>query len=112
MPNGDDNSKSNASRSIQRDSVHDGQADDFHGKEASSEEANAEPAGPVPILNVTQPSDGSDLVSQPCSSNVLLNFHHKSGFGKAGNSHMNLNLHTFFVLGAFKHLCNDCSDLS
>lgn len=59
MPNGYCNGESEASRCIQPDSVDNRQADDVDGKEAS--EPHAEPAGPLPVSNVTQPSDGCDL---------------------------------------------------
>ncbi|KAK3440345.1 hypothetical protein EUGRSUZ_B00620 [Eucalyptus grandis] len=80
MPNGYYNGESEASGSIQPDSADDGQVDDVDGIEAS--EPHAEPAGPLPVSNVTQPFDGCDLdkVNQPCSSNVLLNFYHKYNF--------------------------------
>lgn len=67
---------------MQPDSVDDGEADDVHGKKVSSLEPYAEPAGQVPVSNVTQPSDGSDLdkVSQRCSSIVILVYYQKSNF--------------------------------
>ncbi|XP_048135836.1 uncharacterized protein LOC115742287 isoform X2 [Rhodamnia argentea] len=72
MPNGDYNSESKASRGIQPESIDDGQADDVHGKEASSKEPHSEPPGPVPVSNVTQPSDGSDLEKVPAKQELSL----------------------------------------
>ncbi|KAI3421534.1 uncharacterized protein J3R85_012231 [Psidium guajava] len=72
MPNGDYNSESKASRSIQPEPVDDGQADDVHGKEASSQEPHSECAGPVPVSNVTRPSDGSDLDKVPANEELSL----------------------------------------
>ncbi|KAF8037371.1 hypothetical protein BT93_B0321 [Corymbia citriodora subsp. variegata] len=72
MPNGDYNSESKVSRSIPPESVDDGQGDDVHGKEASSQEPHSEPAGPVPVSNVTQPSDGSDLDKVPANQESSL----------------------------------------
>lgn len=80
IKNGYYNYESKASRSIHPDSIDDGH--DMQGKEASSQEPHEEPAGQDTVLDVSQPFDDSDLdkVCQPCSSNALSNFYHKSGF--------------------------------
>ncbi|KAL3748623.1 hypothetical protein ACJRO7_009800 [Eucalyptus globulus] len=72
MPNGDYNSESKASKSIQPEKVDDAQGDDVHGKEASSQEPHSEPADPIPVSNVTQPSDGSDLDKVPANQESSL----------------------------------------
>ncbi|KAL3748630.1 hypothetical protein ACJRO7_009806 [Eucalyptus globulus] len=72
MKNGDYNCESKASKSIQPDSVANGQADDMHGKEASSQEPHAEPDGPDLVLNVSQPFDGSNLEKIPANQESSL----------------------------------------
>ncbi|XP_056175446.1 tip elongation aberrant protein 1-like [Syzygium oleosum] len=70
MPHGDYSRGSKASRSIQLDSVDEGQADEVHGQEAS--EPHAESAGPLLVSNVTQPSDGCDLDKVPANQDSSL----------------------------------------
>ncbi|KAI6683272.1 hypothetical protein NL676_029185 [Syzygium grande] len=77
--NGDYDSESKASRSIQPESVDDRQADDVHGKEATSQEPLAEPAGPVAVSNVTQRFLRTDLDKQLLSFDMYdPSYAHKS----------------------------------
>ncbi|XP_056175447.1 nitrile-specifier protein 5-like [Syzygium oleosum] len=67
IKNGYYNYGSKASRSIRPDSIDDGH--DMQGKEASSQEPHAEPAGQDTVLDVSQPFDDSDLDKVPTMKN-------------------------------------------